>query len=427
MTSNAHGESEALNLYEMAVSQWRSGAAAIQLEPWIATILSQPKNEIMVHFPVRMDDGEYRLFKGYRVQHNNVLGPYKGGIRYHKDVHIDEVKALATWMTFKCSLLHLPFGGGKGGVQFDPKQCSRGELMRLTRRFTHALGENIGPDYDIPAPDVNTNSQTMVWMMDTYMNSTTAGERDSMRGVVTGKTLECGGSEGRDKATGQGTVFCIEEWADHKKVDLGRATFLCQGFGNAGSWASSLLARHGSRLLATSNSRHAIYNDRGLDVESLRRHYAQTGDLSTFREAETIPMSQFWKIKADILIPGAIETQITADNVDDIQVKLVAEAANGPTTLQADQSLERRGIDLIPDILCNAGGVVVSYFEWVQNKKSEHWELEEVDRKLETKIKKAFRRVWAFRDERRVSSRTAAFAVALERIRLAYQQREIFP
>jgi glutamate dehydrogenase (NAD(P)+) len=330
-------------------------------------------------------------------------------------------------MTFKCSLSHLPFGGGKGGVQFDPKQCSRGELMRLTRRFTHALGNNIGPEYDIPAPDVNTNSQTMVWMMDTYMNSVTAHERDSTRGVVTGKTLECGGSEGRDKATGQGTVYCIEEWAAQKKFDLAKATFVTQGFGNAGSWASSLLARHGSRLLATSNSRHAIYNDRGIDVEALRAHYDKTSDLSTFRGAEVIPLAQLWKIKCDVLIPAAMERQITGDNVRDIDTRLVAEAANGPTTLGADAVLESRGIDMVPDILCNAGGVCVSYFEWVQNKKSEHWDLEEVDRKLEAKIKKAFRRVWAFKSERNTSSRTAAFAVALERIRSAYLQREIFP
>jgi glutamate dehydrogenase (NAD(P)+) len=427
MTSQARGDGEDLNLYEMAVTQWRSAAEAISLEPWIATILGQPKNEIMIHFPVRMDSGEYRLFKGYRVQHNNILGPYKGGIRFHPNVHIDEVKALATWMTFKCSLIHLPFGGGKGGVQFDPKQCSRGELMRLTRRFTHALGNNIGPEYDIPAPDVNTNAQTMVWMMDTYMNSTTAHNRDSMRGVVTGKTLEVGGSEGRDKATGQGTVYCIEEWAAQKKVDLGKATFVTQGFGNAGSWASALLARHGARLLATSNSRHAIHNERGIDVEALRLHYDRTGDLSTFRGAAVIPTDQLWKIKADILIPAALERQITSANVGDLDVKLIAEAANGPTTLAADQVLESRGIDLIPDILCNSGGVCVSYFEWVQNKKSEHWELEEVDRKLEAKIKKAFRRVWAWKGERNLSSRTSAFALALERIRSAYLQREVFP
>jgi glutamate dehydrogenase (NAD(P)+) len=427
MTSDARGDSDHMNLYEMAVAQWRSAAAAISLEPWITTILGQPKNEIMIHFPVRMDSGEYRLFKGYRVQHNNILGPYKGGIRFHPNVHIDEVKALATWMTFKCSLIHLPFGGGKGGVQFDPKQCSREELMRLTRRFTHALGNNIGPEYDIPAPDVNTNAQTMVWMMDTYMNSTTAHNRDSMRGVVTGKTLEVGGSEGRDKATGQGTVYCIEEWAAQKKFDLSKATVVTQGFGNAGSWASSLMARHGARLLATSNSRHAIYNERGIDVEALRLHVERTGDLSTFRGAGVIPPADLWKIKADILIPAALERQITSANVGDIDVKLVAEAANGPTTLAADEVLESRGIDVIPDILCNSGGVCVSYFEWVQNKKSEHWELEEVDRKLEAKIKKAFRRVWTWKGERNQSSRTAAFALALERIRSAYIQREIFP
>ncbi len=427
MTSDARGDSEDPNLYEMAVTQWRGGAAAISLEPWIGTILAQPKNEIMIHFPVRMDDGEYRLFKGYRVQHNNVLGPYKGGIRYHPNVHIDEVKALATWMTFKCSLTHLPFGGGKGGVQFDPKLCSRGELMRLTRRFTHALGNNIGPEYDIPAPDVNTNAQTMVWMMDTYMNSTTAHERDSTRGVVTGKTLECGGSEGRDKATGQGTVFCIEEWADHNKVDLSRTTFITQGFGNAGSWASSLLARHGSRMLATSNSRQAIYNDRGLDVDSLRAHYAATGDLSTFREAETIPLSQFWKIKADILIPAAIEKQITRANVGDLQVRLVAEAANGPTTLAADELLESRGIDVIPDILCNAGGVVVSYFEWVQDIQSFFWEEDEINHRLRRIMARAFAEVDDIAQQDNSTLRDAAYVVALKRVEEALTLRGIFP
>jgi glutamate dehydrogenase/leucine dehydrogenase len=418
---------EALTLYEMAVRQWREAAEAIDLESWITTILSQPKNELMIHFPVRMDDGEYQLFKGYRVQHNNILGPYKGGMRYHESVHIDEVKALATWMTFKCALANIPLGGAKGGVQFDPKLCSQGELMRLTRRFTHALGNNIGPEYDIPAPDMNTNAQTMVWMMDTYINSSPAHDRFSMRGVVTGKTLECGGSEGREKATGQGTVFCIEEWAKDNKVDLSKSTFITQGFGNAGSWASVLLGRHGAKLLATADSNGAIFNSKGLELDALKHHYDETRDLSSFPEAESISSEDFWKIRADILIPAALENQITSKNVGDIDVRLVAETANGPTTLAADQALADRGVAIIPDILCNAGGVIVSYFEWVQNKKSEHWELAEVDAKLERLIKGAYRRVAEMHNDRGVSTRTAAFAVALRRIRAAYLQRQIFP
>jgi glutamate dehydrogenase (NAD(P)+) len=427
MTTANDSRSEDLNLYEAAVTQWRTAAAGIDLEPWITTILSQPKNELMIHFPVRMDDGDYRLFKGYRVQHNNILGPYKGGMRYHPNVHIDEVKALATWMTFKCALANVPFGGAKGGVQFDPKEHSEGELMRLTRRFTHALGENIGPEYDIPAPDVNTGAQTMVWMMDTYLNSSAAHARYGMRGVVTGKSVECGGSEGRDKATGQGAVFCIEEWARERGVDLATASFVVQGFGNAGRWSAALLARHGTRLLAACNSRHAIYNGKGIDVERLRRHYDETGELSSFPEAELIPMEQLWQIETDILIPAALENQITLDNVSDLKVKVVAEAANGPTTLAADQALDSRGIDVIPDILCNAGGVIVSYFEWVQNKKSEHWSLAEVDTKLAEKIKTAYRRVSAMRTERGFTARTSAYATALERIRAAYRQRQVFP
>ena len=230
-----------MSLYQVAQNQWRRAAELIDLDPWIVTILSEPKNEIRVNFPVQMDDGIYRLFNGYRVQHNNILGPYKGGMRFHPDVDIDEVKALASWMAFKCALADLPLGGAKGGVEVNPKEHSMGELMRITRRFTHALGENIGPDYDIPAPDVGTNAQTMVWMMDTYLNATNAHDRFAARGVVTGKTLTCGGSLGRDKATGQGTVYSLEAWADRRDFDVDGATFVVQGFGKAGSWAARLL------------------------------------------------------------------------------------------------------------------------------------------------------------------------------------------
>lgn len=415
------------NPYQTAVAQWQKGADEIGLEPWIRTILSQPQNEIMVHFPVRMDDGKYRLFKGYRVQHNNTLGPYKGGLRFHPDVHIDEVKALATWMTFKTALVHLPLGGGKGGVQFNPKEHSSDELMRISRRFIHALGNNIGPDYDIPAPDVNTNPQTMVWMMDTYLQTSSAHNRQQNVGVVTGKTLECGGSQGRDKATGQGTVFCIEEWAKLRNVDLSKCTFAIQGFGNAGTHSARLLAQHGAKFIAVCNSRQAIYNENGFDADDLMNFYAENRDLAAYSGAKEIPLDDLLKVECDILIPAALENQIHAGNADELRCKCVAEAANGPLTLEADDTLFGKGVDIIPDILCNSGGVIVSYFEWVQNKNNEEWDLETVDTKLEKRIKAAFGRVFKTVEERKITSRTAAMACALQRIRAAYVQREIFP
>ncbi len=415
------------NLYQMAVNQWQTAAEAMELEPWIRTILSQPKNELMIHFPVRMDSGEYRLFKGYRVQHSNVLGPYKGGIRYHPDVHIDEVKALATWMTFKCALVNVPFGGGKGGVQFDPKVLSLDELRRLTRRFTHALGDNIGPNYDIPAPDVGTNAQTMVWMMDTYIETTASHARQMVRNIVTGKTLECGGSEGRDKATGQGTVYCIEEWAREKRFDLSKATLVVQGFGNAGSHTARLMSQHGTKLIAAGNSRAAIHSDRGIDPVRLNQWLAEGNAIDKFPNVDAIPLDQLLAVKTDILVPAAIENQLRADNAGRVEAKVVAEAANGPTTLEADATLAANGVDVIPDILCNAGGVVVSYFEWVQNKRSEQWSLKSVDSKLSSMIRKACRRVTETSHEAGVSMRTAAFMVALRRIQAAFRQRGLFP
>jgi len=418
-----------VSLYEIAQNQWKHAAELMELEPWIKTILSEPKNEIRVNFPVLMDDGHYRLFKGYRVQHNNILGPYKGGIRYHPQVDIDEVKALASWMAFKCALANLPLGGAKGGVEVDPKQHSDHELMRITRRFAHALGENIGPDYDIPAPDVGTNSQTMVWMMDTFINATSAHNRFAMRGVVTGKTLCCGGSLGRDKATAQGTVYNLEAWAERRGFNFDGAKFVVQGFGNAGSWAAKLLCEKGAKLLAASNSRGVVYNDKGIDPDALLAYIEKHRDPSGFSGAEAIPAKQLWQIKADILIPAAFESQIDKDNVGDIDVKVVAEAANGPTSPAADAVLRKKGIEMIPDILCNAGGVIVSYFEWVQNKNSEQWELEEVDRKLRRLITDAYDATedTVERFDLGLDTRTAVYVVALERMQKAYKDRGIFP
>jgi len=418
-----------VSLYEIAKNQWRHAAELMELEPWIVKILSEPKNEIRVNFPVLMDDGQYQLFKGYRVQHNNILGPYKGGMRYHPQVDIDEVKALASWMAFKCALANLPLGGAKGGVEVDPKKHSERELERITRRFAHALGENIGPDYDIPAPDVGTNSQTMVWMMDTHINSTNAHNRFAMRGVVTGKTLNCGGSLGRDKATAQGTVFTLESWAKRRGFKFDGATFVVQGFGNAGSWAARLLCEKGAKLLAASNSRGVVYNDKGIDPNALLAYLADHRDPSGFSGGESIPDKQLWQIKADILIPAAFESQINGGNAGDIDVKVIAEAANGPTSPAADEVLREKGITVIPDILCNAGGVIVSYFEWVQNKNSEQWELEEVDRKLHRLITAAYDATEEAgkRFDLGEDTRTAAYLVAMERMQHAYRERGIFP
>jgi glutamate dehydrogenase (NAD(P)+) len=418
-----------VSLYEIAKNQWRRAAELMELEPWISTILSEPKNEIRVNFPVLMDSGQYQLFKGYRVQHNNILGPYKGGIRYHPQVDIDEVKALASWMAFKCALVNLPLGGAKGGVELNPKEHSKDELMRITRRFTHALGENIGPDYDIPAPDMGTDAQTMVWMMDTHINATNAHDRFAMRGVVTGKTLSCGGSLGRDKATAQGTVYALESWAERRSFNLDGATFVVQGFGNAGSWTARLLCEKGAKLLAASNSRGVVYNDKGIDPNALLAYLAENKDPSGFDGAESIPEKQLWQIKADILVPAALESQIDGDNAGDIDVKVIAEAANGPTSPVADEVLRDKGITLIPDILCNAGGVIVSYFEWVQNRKNERWELDEVDRKLRRIMMVAYDAAEEAgeRFELGQDTRTATYLVALERMQRAYRDRGIFP
>ena len=418
-----------MDLFETAQNQWARAAELLELEPWIAMILSEPKNEIRVNFPVLMDDGQYRLFKGYRVQHNNILGPYKGGIRYHPAVDINKIKALASWMAFKCALVDLPLGGAKGGVEMNPKEYSKNELMRITRRFAHGLGENIGPDYDIPAPDVGTNAQTMVWMMDTHINATNAHDRFAMRGVVTGKTLACGGSLGRDKATAQGVVYTLESWAERRGFDFDGATFVVQGFGNVGSWVAKLLCEKGAKLLAASNSRGVVYNDKGIDPGALLAYLAEHRDPSGFTGAESIPEKQLWQIKADILIPAALESQIDEGKAGDIDVKVIAEAANGPTTPAADDVLRGNGITVIPDILCNAGGVVVSYFEWVQNRKNERWELEEVDRKLRQLMTVAYDAAEEAgkRFDLGQDTRTAAYLVALGRMQQAYQDRGIFP
>ncbi len=410
------------------VQGYLDGAAkVINLAPYVASILSQPKNEIIVNFPVKMDTGEVRLFKGYRVQHNNILGPFKGGIRYAPMVTLDEVKALATMMTWKGSLMGIPYGGGKGGIKFDPRSVSVHELQRITRRFTHALGENIGPEYDIPAPDMGTNSQTMAWMMDTYSNMVGAAQKQSVKGVVTGKPVASGGTLGRTKATGQGMVHCLTEWAKDRGFDLEGSTMSVQGFGNVGSHFAVLLSKLGVSTIAVGDHSGYLYNPEGFNPHKLQDHVEKTGAIAGYPAGKTITREEFWSAKVDICAPCALENQIGEEEAAAIQARVVVEGANGPTHPIGEKVLLDRGIDILPDVMANSGGVTVSYYEWVQNKRSESWTLEEVDEKLEAAMKRVYRAVDTFSRQKKVDRRIAAYALALQRIEAVYKEREIFP
>jgi glutamate dehydrogenase (NAD(P)+) len=374
-----------------------------------------------------MDDGHIKIFTGYRVQHNNVLGPYKGGLRFHPNVDLDEVRALATWMTWKTAVAGIPFGGSKGGIQIDPSEYSRNELERITRRFTFALGNNIGPEYDVPAPDVNTNAQIMAWLLDTYLSTLPPHERARSTHVVTGKPVELGGSLGRDKATGQGVVHTIEEWAKDKNFRLAGATYIVQGFGNVGSWSARLLKPFGAKLIAVQDVTGTIYNEKGIDPDSLAKYVSSRGGVGGYRDAGAFDKDDFFGIEADIFIPAALENQITSETAPALKVKLVAEGANGPTTPDADMILQSSGIDVIPDILCNAGGVVVSYFEWLQNKRSERWGLDEVDGKLHKRMVTAHANTRETAKKYGTDFRTAAYINAMSTIEKVYKERGIFP
>jgi glutamate dehydrogenase (NAD(P)+) len=432
-TNLAPGPSAALatpqkgNLYAVAQQQLEKAGRAMNLPHDVYTILSQPKNELIINFPVRMDNGEYLLFKGYRVQHNNILGPYKGGIRYHEDVSLDELKGLAAAMTWKSALHDIPFGGAKGGIKFSPRLHSRSELERITRRYTSALGNNIGPDVDIPAPDVGTNAQIMVWLMDTYMNVVGAGEKQSVRQVVTGKTIACGGSYGRDTATGQGLVHCVTEWARDRHFNLNGCSFTVQGFGNVGSNAAKILSRMGAVLVAVGDYKGYLANPEGMNPYKLSEHVAATGSVEGYRGATPVSREEFFAMEADLFIPAALELEIDEKEARALRVKAVFEGANGPTYPEAEAILLDRGIDVLPDILVNSGGVAVSYYEWLQNKRSERWDLEEVETRLEKRMKKTYRMVRDTAHERKVDIRTAAYIIGLERIAVAYSERGIFP
>jgi glutamate dehydrogenase (NAD(P)+) len=402
-------------------------ARVVNLDPAVELMLSQPKNELIVHFPVRMDNGEVKLFKGYRIQHSNILGPFKGGIRYHQNVTLDDVKALASMMTWKSALMRLPYGGAKGGIKFNPRDHSQTELQRITRRFTHALGSNIGPDYDIPAPDVGTNSQMMAWIMDTYMNTVGHVNKQANRGVVTGKPVRSGGTVGREKATGQGVVHCITEWARENRFNLEGCTYTVQGFGNVGSHASMILSRYGASLTAVGDHSGYMKSSEGFNPHKLTEWVKREGSIAGYPSGQPITKEEFWATKCDISIPSALEGQIGPAEAKAMDCKLVAEGANGPTTPEGEKILLDRGITVIPDVLANSGGVTVSYYEWVQNKRSEAWDLEEVDTRLESAMKRAYGEVVDFARLHDVDMRIAAYCLALDRLQAVYRERDIFP
>jgi len=427
MSSSVPPPDESTYFLHMIQNQLDRSARIVDLPEHVRAILSQPKNEIIVNFPVLMDDGSHRLFKGYRIQHNNVLGPYKGGLRFHSDTRLDECKALAMIMTFKCALMDIPFGGGKGGVKCDPHTLSEGELSRLTRRFTHALGANIGPEYDIPAPDVGTNAKMMVWIMDTYMNTAGYTERNAQQRVVTGKSIEVGGSQGREKATAQGLVHCVTEWARDKGMSLEGKTAIVQGYGNVGSHSAMILARLGVSIIGVGDHSGYVLNPEGFNTHRLADHVRKHGSIVGYSKSQSVSRDEFFGHKADFFIPAALQNQIGEKEAGLLQVQLVAEGANSPMTPDGEQVLLHRGIDVIPDVLANAGGVTVSYYEWVQNGRNESWDLEEVEMRLVRAMKRAYRRVVDFAQDNRCSMRDAAYAIALLRLKQVYAQRRIFP
>jgi glutamate dehydrogenase (NAD(P)+) len=411
------------NPYHVAVDQFEAAAERLHLDPGMRAILRMPKRELIVNFPVRMDNGSVRMFTGFRVQHNINRGPAKGGIRFDAAVTLDEVKALAMWMTWKCAVVDIPFGGAKGGVIVDPKPLSRAELERLTRRYATEISILIGPSSDIPAPDVNTNSQIMAWIMDTY--SMHAGY--SVPAVVTGKPLAIGGSEGRNEATATGVVAVLKMAAEDMQMPVRGARVAIQGFGNAGAIAAELLAAEGARVVAVSDRQGAAYDERGLDVSALLKHKQATGTVVGFPGTQKLSVAEVLEVPCDMLVPAATEGQITKENAQRIQARLIAEAANGPTTLEADQILYQRGIRVIPDILANAAGVTVSYFEWVQDLQSFFWTPEEIANKLSHVMERAYSDVARLANDENCDMRTAANMVAIKRVADATQLRGVYP
>ncbi len=414
---------EDLNPFRIAMRQCDAAADKLKLDPGLREVLRSPRRALTLSLPIKMDNGAIRVFQGFRVQHNNARGPCKGGIRYHPNVSFDEVQALASWMTWKCATVNIPFGGAKGGIICDPKQLSKNELERLTRRFAYEISDFIGPDRDIPAPDVYTDAQVMAWIMDTY--SMTRGH--SVPGVVTGKPVFLGGSAGRREATARGCVYVIRCACEAMEIDHKSATAAIQGFGNAGSIAAELLHRIGMKVIAVSDSKGGILNPKGLDIPKVVAHKHKTGSVVRFPGAKAIASNEVLELDSDVLVPAALENQITLANAERVRARIVAEAANGPTTPGADRILHDKGVLVIPDILANAGGVTVSYFEWVQDLQELFWDAEEVNRKLDKVMGKAFSDVHATARDYKVDMRTGAYILAVDRVVKATETRGIWP
>jgi glutamate dehydrogenase (NAD(P)+) len=410
------------SVFAAMLQEFEGAARLLNLDPGIWKILTKPKRQIIVACPVQMDNGTIEVFTGFRVQYNITLGPAKGGIRFHPAVTLDEVAALAGWMTWKCAVAQLPFGGGKGGIICDPAKMSRREIEALTRRYTAEIVDAIGPEKDVPAPDVNTNEQIMAWFMDTY--SMHVGHTSTA--VVTGKPVEMGGSLGRREATGRGVTIIARESARHLGFDLKGARVAVQGFGNVGSVAADLLTVLGARIVAVTDWKSGVFNDKGLDIKKLLAHNEQDGTVEGFADAEPISNEQLFKLDVDVLIPAAIEEQITASNVRDIKAKLIVEGANGPTTPEAHKHLHERGVFVVPDILANAGGVTVSYFEWVQDRHGYFWEEHEVNYRLEAKMCQAFNAVLETAQKYNVDMRVAAYIVAINRVATVTRLRGMY-
>lgn len=424
MTSNANESASTSNPYQMALKQLQETAKIINLDEGIHKILAKPKRVLTVSLPVKMDDGRIEVFTGFRSQHNDARGPFKGGIRYHPQVTIEEVMALSMWMTWKCAITGIPLGGGKGGIICNPKKMSISELERMTRRYAYAISDIIGPYTDIPAPDVYTGGQEMAWIMDTY--STLKGNRGEP-GVITGKPLSIGGSLGRTEATGRGLSFTVREAAKRQNINMNEATVVVQGFGNAGQFAAQLVEEQGAKVIAVSDTQGAIINKNGFKVNELIKFKIENKSIHGFPGATEINNDELLTTECTILIPAALENQITKDNASRIKTKIVAEAANGPTTPEADQIFYENNILVIPDVLANSGGVTVSYFEWLQNLRREYWSEAEVNERLDVIMTRAFAEVYDAHQKYNTNMRTASIALAVNRVAEAIKLRGIWP
>jgi glutamate dehydrogenase/leucine dehydrogenase len=413
-----------INAFEVALEQLDEAAKLINLDKGIHQILAHPKRVLTVSIPIRLDNNEIHVFTGFRSQHNDARGPYKGGIRYHPQVTIDEVKALSMWMTWKCAIADIPYGGGKGGIICNPKQMSDLELERMTRRYAYAIADIIGPHTDIPAPDVYTGGKEMAWIMDTY--SALKGNFVQPE-VITGKPLAIGGSLGRAEATGRGLSFTVREAARKLKINMHTATVAVQGFGNAGQFAAQLLEKQGAKVIAVSDSKGGVYNKSGIQIEALRKHKEKKGSVLGFLDGKSISSEEVLETDCTILIPAALENQVTKKNAPKIGAKIVAEAANGPTTPDADDILYKNKALVIPDVLANGGGVTVSYFEWLQNLRREYWSENEVNERLDKNITRAFSDVYATHDKYQVNMRKASTLLAINRVVDAIKIRGLWP